>query len=671
MSPTTRPDPAPIPRPGADLSPLTGFSAEHFSNGFLVRWMFEFLRPVKLIVFFNCLWICMWVGAEALTTKQTARVVNTIQALHPSIGAKTLWRWLVPQRFSFGDIWRGLLGRDVDFRYQVIGLLIIVIAYLIFRYLRVVAGVKMSMNMVFYIREAVYDKLQRVGFGFHDAVSSGQLINRALSDLQNVRSFVETVVNQSLEIGLTVGAYILLLVTISPWIAALSLLPLPLWTYYILRFSKKVQPAAKAVMEAEDKQVSILTENIAGVHVVKAFATERQEIDKYDANIDKFLSRVLTRIRLFADFTPIIRLIAMASHLSLFLVAGIMMIKGHFLAGNFMILGQAMGAILSRLQAVATINEQYQNAIVSAKRLYEVLHAPPTVPEAHPAKPLPNGRGAVRFEHVSFGYDPAKPVLHDITFEAPGGSIVAIVGPTGAGKSTLVSLIARFYDPQEGRIFIDGVDLRDVSLSSLRTEVSFVFQETYLFSDTVAGNIAYGRPHISAGDIEAAARLAQAHEFIAELPQGYQAMLGERGSSLSGGQRQRLAIARAILTNPRVLILDDATASIDPETEEMIRKGMHRVMHGRTTFVIAHRISTVKKANLVLVVENGRITQSGTHAELMASDGHYREIAAVQLFGDETLPSAHDRHPSHMRRMLDQHEATASIGASEETEEVA
>jgi ATP-binding cassette subfamily B protein len=523
----------------------------------------------------------------------------------------------------------------------------------------------MSMNMVFYIREAVYDKLQRVGFGFHDAVSSGQLINRALSDLQNVRAFVETVVNQSLEIGLTVGAYIFLLVTISPWIAALSLLPLPLWTLYILKFSKKVQPAAKAVMEAEDKQVSILTENIAGVHVVKAFATEQQEIAKFDANIDKFLSRVLARIKLFADFTPIIRLIAMSSHLSLFLVAGIMMIKGHFLAGDFMILGQAMGAILSRLQAVATINEQYQNAIVSAKRLYEVLHAPPTVPEKSEARPLPKGPGAVRFENVTFGYDPAKPVLHDITFEAAGGSIVAIVGPTGAGKSTLVSLIARFYDPQQGRIFIDGVDLRDASLTSLRTEVSFVFQETYLFSDTVAGNIAYGRPHISDGDIEAAARLAQAHEFIENLAEGYKAMLGERGSSLSGGQKQRLAIARAILTNPRVLILDDATASIDPETEEMIRKGMHLVMRGRTTFVIAHRISTVKKANLVLVIENGRITQSGTHAELMATDGHYRDIAAVQLFGEDTLQTSLDSHPSHMYRMRDKKEAAATVGVDE------
>jgi ATP-binding cassette subfamily B protein len=309
---------------------------------------------------------------------------------------------------------------------------------------------------------------------------------------------------------------------------------------------------------------------------------------------------------------------------------------------------------------VSTINEQYQNAIVSARRLYEVLMAPATIPEKPGALPLPvKGPGRVQFEDVSFGYAADKPVLHDLSFDAPGGSIVAVVGPTGAGKTTLVNLIARFYDPQRGRVVIDGVDIKDATLASLRTEVAFVFQETYLFSDTVAGNIAYGRPHIDRGQIEAAARLAQAHEFIENLPLGYDTMLGERGSSLSGGQRQRLAIARAILTNPRVLILDDATASVDPETEDLIRRGMTFVMTGRTTFVIAHRVSTVKQADLVIVMEHGRITQRGTHEELMREEGHYREIAAVQLYGDEVSLDA-DGHPaSHMDRVRDQKSVTA------------
>jgi len=617
------------------------------SNRFLFFWMFRFLRPVRGIVFLACFWLALAVTVEILIAKWIERVVNLIQQLHLSAAgsAPSFWQWF----------WRDPAPHAAQFRSAMLVLVGFVTATLLLRYLKEVANMKMSMHMVFFIREAVYDKLQRVGFGFHDALSSGQLINRALSDLQNVRAFIQTAVLTTLDIVLAVGGYIILLITINPWLAVLSLIPLPIWTYYILRFSKIIQPASKAVMEAEDRNVSLITEAIAGVHVIKAFATETQEMHKYGGNLQDYLQRTLKRIRLFADFNPVIRTIAMASYLTLFLLAGLLMVNGKLLAGGFLVLGGAMSAILARLQQVSTINEQYQNAMVSSRRLYEVLTAPPTVPEKPDAKPLPPGPGAVKFEHVTFGYEPARPVLHDISFEVPGGSIVAIAGPTGAGKSTLVSLISRFYDPQQGRIWIDGADVREVSLASLRSQVSFVFQETYLFSDTTAGNIAYGRPNITQGEIEAAARFAQAHEFIEQLAQGYQTMLGERGSSLSGGQKQRLAIARAILTNPRVLILDDATAAIDPETEDLIRKGMRYVMRGRTTFVIAHRISTVKQADVVLVVERGRITQMGTHEELMRQPGHYREIAEVQLFGDDS--------PSHMDRLRSRSAIAVASGA--------
>ena len=609
--------------------------------------MFAFLRPVKSLVVLACLYLTLWVIAEVLTARQAGDVANHIKAIHEHT------RQTGPTDPGFVAWFMGSAPDPARLRHQLLILVLLVLAYAALRYLREVANTKMSMEMVYYIREAVYDKLQRVGFGFHDALSSGQLINRALSDLQNVRQFVQTAVLVTLEIGLIVLGYIVLLATRNWLVALLALVPLPIWTFYILRFSKKVQPAAKAVMEAEDRNVSLITENIAGVHVVKAFATEPLEIDKYARNCDTFKERVLARIRLFADFQPVIRTIAMASMLSLFLLAIVLMLQRKMEPGDLLILGAAMSAILNRLEQVGTINEQYQNAVVSSRRLHEVLTAEPTVPESPQAAPLPPGPGAVRFEHVTFGYDPARPVLHDVSFDVAGGSIVAIVGPTGAGKSTMVNLVARFYDPQAGRVLIDGVDVRDATLASLRTQVAFVFQETYLFSDTVAGNIAYGRPGISPGDVEAAARLAQAHEFIEQLPRGYETLLGERGSSLSGGQRQRLAIARAILTNPRVLILDDATAAVDPETEDLIRRGMRMVMHNRTTFVIAHRISTVKRADLVLVVENGRITQSGTHAQLMAEEGHYREIAAVQLYGDEAAVPEDGESPSHMKRIRD------------------
>ena len=632
-APPSAVDPAPA-------EPVTS-AVPAVANGQLLRWMFGFLRPVKPLVAMAILWLVAVVAVDLWSTLVVSQIVTFIQGLTTgSVATHGFWPWLASPPAA-------------RLRRLGVALTVLVCLQAAFRYLREVANMKMSMNMVFFIREAVYDKLQRVGFSFHDALSTGQLINRALTDLQNVRSFIQTAVLTSLEIGLYVGGYIYMIASrINPWLALASLVPLPLWTWYILRFGQRVQPASKAVMEAGDKTMSVLTENIAGVHVVKAFATESQEVDKYRSATDVFLERVMLRIKLFADFTPVIRAIGGGSHLSLFLLGGIAVLSGHMQAGGFIILATAMGTILGKLQQVGTINEQYQNAIVSARRLHEVLTAPPAVPEKADARPLPPGPGAVRFAGVHFGYDPAKPVLHDVGFDARGGSVVAIVGPTGAGKTTLVNLLSRFYDPQQGRITIDGHDLRDVSLSSVRTQVGFVFQETYLFSDTVEANIAYGRPHITGGEVEAAARLAQAHEFIEQLPDGYDSLLGERGSSLSGGQKQRLAIARAILTNPRILVLDDATAAIDAETEDLIRRGMKFVMHGRTTFIIAHRVSTVKRADLVLVVEGGRIAQQGTHAELMNEDGHYRDVAAAQLAVDDDDAIDPDA-PSHMDRVRD------------------
>ncbi len=628
------------------------------TNQKLFFWMFRFLKPVVPLALVASLWLTLTVAADIGSTRVVGDITNVIQRL--TVGGLTtlsgFWHWIGSNEPSANQ-----------FRRLDIILTGLIVLQTIFRYLREVANSKMSMNMVYFIREAVYDKLQRVGFGFHDVLSTGQLINRALTDLQNVRQFIQTAVLTTLEIVLYVGGYIYMIFRVNHWLALLSLLPLPLWTWYILRFGKKVQPISKQVMSAGDRNVSLIAENIAGVHVIKAFATEQQEIGKYNENCDEFFTRVIKRIKMFADFTPVIRAIGSGSHLTLFLAGGLLVLHGDMNAGGFIILSNGMGTILGKLQQVGAINEQYQNAIVSARRLYEVLMASPTVPEKPQANALPPGDGTVKFEHVTFGYDPAKPVLHDIDFEVNGGSVVAIVGPTGAGKSTMVNLLSRFYDPQQGRVLIDGVDLRDARLSSIRTQVGFVFQETYLFSDTVEANIAYGRPNIRGGEVEAAARLAQAHEFIEQLAQGYQTMLGERGSSLSGGQKQRLAIARAILTNPRILVLDDATAAIDPETEDLIRRGMKFVMHGRTTFIIAHRISSVKRADLVLVVENGRIAQRGTHAQLMSEKGHYRDIAVAQLRVDDETDDRQSGSDvsSHMDRAADNALVTAITHAAE------
>jgi len=596
--------------------------------------MVRFLSPVKGIAAASCSFILLWAFIDVFFTRLTGNLVSFIREF--------LEKSHVVVHESFWVAIRHEPFRTVVGMVTILGLLVILNG--VVRFCREVVNSKFTMDMVYHMRAAVYDRLQRVGFAFHDEHSSGQLINRALSDLQNVRVFLQMGVTLSIEIIAFVLFYELIIISINKWLAIAAFVPVPFWIWYIARFSKKMQPAQLAQMSAGDDLVTVFTENVAGVHVVKAFATEKTEIQKYNKSADYFFDRVMAAVRLWRNFVPVIRGIASSSHLSLLAIGSVLVVitsalpeevagqlKGRVKIGDLLVVGTAMNAILGRLQQINQITEQYQKAITSARRLFEVLDAPSTVPEFAVAPKLPPGKGAVDFHFVSFGYDPEKPVVRDIAFDAKGGSITALVGPTGAGKSTIVQLLARFYDPQRGQVFIDGVDIRTVSLKSIREAIGFVFQETFLFSDTVANNIRYGHPEKTMGDVEAAARIAQAHEFILELPLGYDTMLGERGATLSGGQRQRLAIARAIISNPRILVLDDALAAVDPETEHLISRALEMVMVDRTVFIIAHRLSTVKAADLVIVLERGRITQAGTHQELMKEPGHYRHIAEVQL----------------------------------------
>jgi len=606
--------------------------------------MFQFVGPAKFEMFLACTFLALMVIAEILILHFSANTIDQIKQLGLSQEAARdgFFAWL-----RAGD------PGSIAVRHAIAMLMLTVAFRAVFNYQREMTNTKFSMKMVFFIREAVYDKLQNVGFSFHDGMSSGQLINRALSDLQNVRAFIQTAILTSLDIVLAVFASIILLWSRSGWLALLALAPLPIWVWYTNKWSKKVQPAAKAVMEAEDKNVSQITEAIAGVHVIKAFATEQQEVNKYNDNADRYYTKVRSRIKLFANYMPVMRLISTLSHLSLFLLASYIILRGNMSVGDLIILGGAMGMILGRLQNINIISDQYQNAIVSARRLHEVLMAKLTVAEAVDPKPLPSGTGKITFQNVTFGYSPENPVLKDVSFESPGGGVIAVMGPTGSGKTTLVNLIARFYDPHHGCVKLDGVDLRDLDLSDLRKNVAFVFQETYLFSDTIEANIAYAKPQQrtrddTPGEIEAAARLAQAHDFIETLPRGYHTPIGERGANLSGGQRQRLAIARAINADTRVLVLDDATAAVDSQTEDLIRRAVKSVMQGRTVLLIAHRISTVKLADMILVLENGQITQRGTHDQLVSQQGYYRTVALGQVYGDNEDASD---SPSHIKRM--------------------
>ena len=604
-----------------------GTADNHQSNFQLVLRMARFIGHVRWTALLACALVAAWVCVDVSAIRLTGNILNRVQE---SLGADKL-------AASGSSFWQSLHQPPLDAIVAMIAKLgVLVLIGALIRYGREYSNAKYAMDIVHPMRAGIYDRLQRVGFAFHDEHSSGALINRAFSDLQNVRAFLQTGLIVTVEILAFVVGMNILILSVNRWMALLALVPVPFWVWYILRFSKAIQPAQAAYMKAGDELVTVVTENVAGVHVVKAFATEGTEIARYNAAADRFFDKVMAAVRLWRNFVPVIRGIASASQLALFAGGAVMVVQGKVAVGDLLIFGMAMSQILSRLQQINQISEQYQKAIVSARRFYEVLDAPPTIPELPAAPSLPSrtadgGKGAVEFNFVTFGYHPDKPVLEDIAFDVPAGSIVALVGPTGCGKTTLVQLLARFYDPQSGQIFIDGMDIRKASLKSVRGEIGFVFQETFLFSDTVANNIRYGNPDADIGEVEAAARIAQAHEFIMELPRGYDTMLGERGATLSGGQRQRLAIARGILSNPRILVLDDALAAVDPGTEHLISRALELVMVDRTVFIIAHRLSTVKAADLVIVLENGRITQAGNHHELMRQHGHYRHIAEVQL----------------------------------------
>jgi ATP-binding cassette subfamily B protein len=497
-------------------------------------------------------------------------------------------------------------------------------------YLRAVWDTKLSMRAVFFMRAAVYDRLQKADLTYHDTMSTGALINRAINDLQAVRQFVNMSLLSSLDIVVSLAFYLGLLFMRSPSLMAAALVPVPFWCWVIFRYSKSAQPLCRESQEASDRAMGALAENLAGVQVVRAFATEDIEVKKYQAFNDSLLGSALKTVRLQAMLTPALKLIGTASHVVLFVIAALLIRRGDMQVGDLMLLGATMAVILSKLQGINQVVEAYQKAIVSSRRLFEIMDLPDAASSGATARPLLSiHRGDIEFRDVSFSYA-RKAALDHVSITIPGGKVTALVGPTASGKSTLAGLLARFYDPDQGEILIDGQDLREVDRRDLRRRIGYVFQETFLFSSTIRDNILYGRRDVSEEMLQRAAKIAHADEFIEKLPNGYDTLIGERGVNLSGGQKQRLALARALVYDPEILVLDDATAALDASTERVIHTRLDPVFRGRTVLVIANRLASVHQADHVIVMENGRITQSGTHQALAASEGHYRDIVMLQ-----------------------------------------
>lgn len=489
------------------------------------------------------------------------------------------------------------------------------------------------------LRAQVYAKLQRIGFSFFDNNETGSIINRVTGDVQSVRLFVDGVILQTVVLCLSVGVYLFYMLHIHVWLTLACLASTPLLGFLTWIYIRKVRPASLKTRELTDVIVRNLTENIQGVQVVKGFAREDEEIARFgEANAAVRRQQNWT-FWLTSVFSPLIGFIPQLNMVVLLCYGGYLLAHDptFTLGQGIIVFAGLLRQFEERVVTLATITNSAQQSLTGAQRVFEILDAPMEIQNKPGAIRLPRAQGTLRFENVSFGYGAQDTVLSEVDFEVPAGSSIAITGVNGSGKSTLLSLIPRFYDPGAGRVLLDGTDLRDIDIDDLRRNIGLVFQESFLFSNTVAANIAFGHPKATMEEIERAARIASAHDFIIQLPQGYNTVLGERGSDLSGGQRQRLALARAVLLDPPVLLLDDPTAAIDPQTEHEILEAMESAMQNRTSIIVAHRLSTLRRADRVLVLEQGRIVQSGTPKELAQTSGLYRKAAKVQTPDEESL----------------------------------
>jgi ATP-binding cassette subfamily B protein len=486
------------------------------------------------------------------------------------------------------------------------------------------------------LREDLFAQIQRLHVGYHDRTQTGQLMSRASSDLLQIQGFVVMIPITASNLAM-VSAVVVLLLTSQPLLAVAALAPLPLVNLLAQRFSRSIHPAVLAVQVEQAQLATVVEETVTGIRVIKGFGAENVQAAKLQVEADDIRRVSLDAARVRSTFLPALDLLPNLGLIAVLGIGGHRVIDGEMSYGQMVEFLQYIALLIFPLRNLGMTVAYGQRAAAALSRVDEVLSTVPLVADPVDPKPLPDVQphGAVRFRHVRFGYSPGAPVLDGFDLQIAAGTSVALVGATASGKSTVARLLTRFYDVDEGRIELDGVEIGSLTLHDLRHAVGIVFEDTFLFNDTVRGNIAFARPDADLADVEAAARLAGAHEFVEALPDGYDTIIGERGLSLSGGQRQRLAIARAIVADPRVLVLDDATSAVDPSKEHEIREAMATVMRGRTTIVIAHRPGTIALASSVVLVDGGRVAATGTHQELLATSARYRDVLAAWAASDE------------------------------------
>lgn len=485
------------------------------------------------------------------------------------------------------------------------------------------------------IRKTVFEKLQRLSLSFYDKNKTGTIMSYVTNDVNALQSaMVENVVEMVTESVILIAS-IVMMIYLDWKLFLVTFSTFPIVLLFIDQFGKRIRKSGSRIQEVTADITSVLQETVSSARVIKSFVREDYEINRFDKeNLNNFRAN-MKYAQLSATLTPTIEFVAAVGVTIILWYGGNSVINGSITAGSLVAFLTYAVNISNPIKRLSRVIGNIQKALAAAQRVFDVLDLPETIKNTPDAKALPPVKGKVRFDHVSFSYDPGEEVLSDVSFDVKPGEMVAFVGPSGAGKSTVASLLPRFYDVNDGSISIDGTDIRGVTLNSLREQVGIVPQETILFNGSVYDNILYGRLDATKEEVEAAAKAANAHNFIMELPDGYNTMLGDRGVNISGGQRQRISIARAILKNPQILILDEATSALDTESERVVQEALDRLMVGRTSFVIAHRLSTIKNADKIMVLEKGRLVEQGTHDELMQLDGLYAHLYKIQYRSKE------------------------------------